>query len=145
MNRFGVVVLGGLLALACTGASNTPTPPPAASTVSGSASAVQGCSLTSKIADHGTARSVTSSVMLEVGDYFFGPTCTTGVKPGLVTITLRNTTAHMHNFSIPPLGIDTDIPGDQTVSVAVRVGAGTTAFYCKYHRTLGEQGGIRTT
>ena len=43
------------------------------------------------------------------GDFFFQPTCLTGLPSGALALTVSNSGAALHNFSLPEQGIDQDI------------------------------------
>ena len=131
---------------ACGGSSS----PPAAATAgrsSSTSSAAAACparaGLTGAVDDRGTAAAGGSSIAIAVEDSYFEPTCVTGVSPGTVTLTMRNTGASLHNISVPEQGIDTDLPTGQTVTVHVIVGATPLHYFCKYHRTSGMQAALR--
>src|SRR5512142_643106 len=93
--------LGMLLALAACGGSSTaggPTPP--AENAGGNAGAGH-CPATSGlpagVSDHGVAAAPGGQLTIAAGDFFFSPTCETGVTAGAVTLTVRNTGQALHN------------------------------------------------
>jgi plastocyanin len=97
--------------------------------------------------DHGSKDvSSSSSVDLEMDNYYFEPTLLKG-KPGeKITIKLENKGSVEHNFSVSGQGIDQDLePGkDATVTVTFPK-SGTLQFFCKYHRSQGMAGGLQAS
>jgi plastocyanin len=67
------------------------------------------------------------------------------VRPGKVTVVVRNTGAVPHTFEIPSLGVNTgNIGKHQTKQVTFTVDRpGTYAFDCAYHVTLHMDGILR--
>ncbi len=98
------------------------------------------CQLPSGAKDHGTTSVSGSGFALEAGDTFFNPTCVTGLSAGSVTVTMHNGGKSLHNFSISALGIDKDVPLGQTVTITLQLPAGSTPFFCKYHKSSGMVG-----
>lgn len=92
--------------------------------------------------DHGVAPATGATVSIEANDFFFAPTCVTGVPAGTVTLAVRNATQTLHNVSIQSLGIDRDVPPGQAVRVTLTVGTTPVPFFCKYHRTSGMVGAL---
>ncbi len=141
MIRARVRVLGVLLALAgaaCgaggAGASasggGSPAPCPAAA------------GLPTPANDHGAVVSVGSVVSIQATDFYFAPTCVTGLRAGTVTVTASNVGAALHNLTIPSLGIDRDLPPGQSITISVEMGRSPVPFFCKYHRTAGMVGAL---
>ena len=59
-----------------------------------------------------------------------------------VTVSLPNTGASLHNFSIDELGIDVDVSPGDTGSATINAPAGTYEFYCNVpgHKEAGMLG-----
>jgi plastocyanin len=80
-------------------------------------------------------------VAIAGGDFFFQPTCSTGVQPGTVKVKVRNTGQILHNFSVTDQGLDQDVEKGQTIEVAVKVEPGAPVrYFCKYHKAAGMAG-----
>lgn len=91
---------------------------------------------------HGTVAASGSQISIEAGDFFFNPTCVTGVHSGAITLTVHNGGVTLHNVSIPSLHIDMDITSGQTITVHVMMGKAPLVFFCKYHRGAGMLGAL---
>jgi uncharacterized cupredoxin-like copper-binding protein len=63
-------------------------------------------------------------------DIAFDPKALTIPANTDVTISLPNTGAAQHNFSIDELNISVDVPPGQTGSVTINAPAGTYQYYC---------------
>ncbi len=97
-------------------------------------------------ANHGTkdVRNL-SRLKLEADDYYFGPTFLRGLPGQKLTLMIESEASTLHNFSIPALGIDKDIPPRGKVQLDVTFPAsGTLTFYCKFHGPLGMKGMLKT-
>ncbi|TAK77386.1 MAG: hypothetical protein EPO16_05550 [Dehalococcoidia bacterium] len=88
------------------------------------------------------ARASGSVLTVEAGDFFFAPTCVTGVQQGTVSVTVRNSGRILHNISIPDQGIDSDIEPGKSMIVPVKVESASVPLLCKYHRTAGMVGAL---
>ncbi len=140
-----IVVLLGMTSCgssaASGGTSSTPTAPVATTaTTVGTCPASAGLPTNANI--HGTAAASGSQLSIEASDFFFSPTCVTGVPGGTVTLTVHNTGQVLHNVSISSLHIDQDVAAGQTITVQVRMGSAPLVFFCKYHRSSGMLGAL---
>jgi hypothetical protein len=141
-----IVVILGVAACSSGGgatgnASPTPTAPVAkTSAVSGTCPASAGLPPSTNI--HGTVTASGSQLSIEAGDFFFSPTCVTGVHSGAITLTVHNGGVTLHNVSIPSLHIDMDMTSGQTIMVYVLMGKAPLVFFCKYHRGAGMLGAL---
>jgi plastocyanin len=95
-----------------------------------------------QVQDKGTEPASGATVSVEAGDFFFGPTCVSGVAAGTVTLTVENTGQALHNVSIADQGIDEDVEAGQTITVQVEVSSSPLQYVCKYHRTSGMVGAL---
>jgi plastocyanin len=138
--------LGALLALAaCGGSSTAGGPAPPAGSVGGNAGAGHcpaTAGLPASVSDHGVVAATGGQLAIAAGDFFFSPTCETGVAAGTVTLTVRNTGQALHNVSIPAQHIDMDVAPGQTITVRVRMGSAPLVYFCKYHRGSGMLGAL---
>ena len=74
-------------------------------------------------------------------DYYFQPSQVVGKAGQKITLTLRNTGTHEHNFTLDSQHISKDVEAGQSATVTVTVPkSGTLTFYCKYHRARGMTG-----
>lgn len=94
------------------------------------------------MSDHGLATANGGVLTIEAGDFFFAPTCLTGVQPGTVSVTVRNSGRILHNISIPDQGIDSDVEPGKSIIVPVKVESASVPLLCKYHRTSGMVGAL---
>jgi hypothetical protein len=72
---------------------------------------------------HGAVAASGSQLSLEASDFFFSPTCVTGLHSGTITLTVHNGGVVLHNVSIPQLHIDQDMSPGQTITVVVKMEA----------------------
>ena len=91
---------------------------------------------------HGAAAGSGSQISIEASDFFFSPTCVTGLQSGTITLTVHNGGVVLHNVSIPELHIDQDMSPGQTITVQVKMGSVPLMFFCKYHRASGMLGAL---
>jgi len=150
---FALLSLVVLLGLASCGTVSTttgqasPTPPQLASTATSTPGAASGtCPSSSGLpADtnmHGVAAASGSQILIEANDFFFSPTCMTGLHSGTITLRVHNGGVVLHNLSIPELHIDQDMSPGQTITVVVKMGNTPLVFFCKYHRGSGMLGAL---
>lgn len=147
----GAVLVAGFLLGACAGGNGNSSigGPPHASSPRASApkpAAGGGCpasaGLTSSVALHGARTATGSAETLAAGNFFFEPTCLTAIPVGVVQLTISNTGAALHNFSLPGQGIDQDVEPGKHITVSVRVATLALQYVCKYHRTSGTMGAL---
>jgi plastocyanin len=140
-----IVVILGVTACSSGEASGSPSPTPTApvattAAASGTCPASAGLPASTNI--HGTIAASGSQLSIEAGDFFFSPTCVTGVHSGAITLTVHNGGVTLHNVSIPSLHIDMDMTSGQTITVHVMMGKAPLVFFCKYHRGSGMLGAL---
>ncbi len=150
---FALLSLVVLLGVAACGAASTsagqasPAPTQLASTATSTSGAASGtCPASSGLpADtnmHGAAAASGSQISIEASDFFFSPTCVTGLRSGTITLTVHNGGVVLHNVSIPALQIDQDMSPGQTITVQVKMGNTPLVFFCKYHQGSGMLGAL---
>lgn len=138
-----IVMLGVAACSSGGGASGSPSPTPTVAvttTAMGSGTCPASAGLPPSTNIHGTVAASGSQLSIEAGDFFFNPTCMTGVHSGAITLTVHNSGVTLHNLSIPSLHIDMDITSGQTITVHVMMGKAPLVFFCKYHRGAGMLG-----
>src|SRR5258708_18485673 len=86
---------------------------------------------------HGVSAASSSQISIEASDFFFSPTCVTGLHSGTITLTVHNGGVVLHNVSIPQLHIDQDMSPRQTITVVVRKGSTPLVVFCTFHRGSG--------
>jgi len=98
------------------------------------------------VADHGTQDvRGKAEVHLEADDYYFEPTILRGQPGQTVKLEIENESGTLHNFSLPALGLDKDIPPKGTVEVEVTFPpSGELRFFCKFHAALGMHGALHS-
>jgi plastocyanin len=142
---FVIIMLGVAACSSGSGATASPSPTPTAPVVttaaaSGICPASAGLPASTNI--HGTIAASESQLSIEAGDFFFSPTCVTGVQSGAITLIVHNGGVTLHNVSIPSLHIDQDMSPGQTITVHVLMGKAPLVFFCKYHRGSGMLGAL---
>jgi hypothetical protein len=138
-----IVMLGVAACSSGGGATGSPSPTPTVAvttTATGSGTCPASAGLPPSTNIHGTVAASGSQLSIEAGDFFFNPTCMTGVHSGAITLTVHNSGVTLHNLSIPSLHIDMDITSGQTITVHVMMGKAPLVFFCKYHRGAGMLG-----
>jgi plastocyanin len=146
-----LVVAVGLVASACSKKSN----PPASGTTT--TESTPGSEVTTtesegtmtigsdEANDHGTQTVSGGSIDVEVDNFYFEPTVIKGAAGAQVTLTIKNDSTTLHNFSLQDQGIDQDIQPDATQSVTVTIPqTGFVEFFCKYHKGSGMVGELAT-
>ena len=140
-----IVVLFGVTSCGRGGVSGSTSPTPAvpvATTATASGTCPASARLPASTTIHGTVAAAGSQISIEAGDFFFSPTCVTGVPSGPIILMVHNGGVTLHNVSIPSLHIDMDMTSGQTITVQVRMGSVPLVFFCKYHRSSGMLGAL---
>jgi plastocyanin/mono/diheme cytochrome c family protein len=102
------------------GAASAASPPPASGTPAGPAEGTE-------TSGGGQAA---SGLTLEAVDIAFKPTELTVKADTPTTVTITNTGAALHNFSVAELGVSVDIQPGETQTVEINAPAGSYQFYC---------------
>lgn len=142
-----------LVAGACSGggySKASPSPAAGNATVASAAVTAQAAStscpansgLKGNMKDRGAVAATGTTLAIEAGDFFFAPTCETGVEPGTITMAVKNTGEALHNVSIAAQSIDVDVAPGETITVHVKVDKDAVPYVCKYHRTSGMVGSL---
>jgi plastocyanin len=146
-----LVALAGIALLAAAACSKSSTetvasaPPSASAMTSPEASGMTApVQLTGKVNNKGSKAltGMTSTLDVELDNYYLEPTFVKADSGAHVTVTLKNDSKVEHNFSITSLNIDKDVEAGKTETVTVNLPSGTAPveFFCKYHKGLGMQG-----
>jgi plastocyanin len=134
------------VALAACGSSNS-TKTSASTTSSSSSGGGYGggyskSSSTSAKSASSSAASGSSTVTL--GDNFFQPKTITGKAGATVKLTLKNTGAAEHTFTIDSQHVNTVLTAGKSATVSVKIPAsGSVQFYCQFHKALGMVGTVK--
>ena len=151
---FAAGIVGVVLsAAACSGGGGSKaTPSPAASIATSvtspvtaqtaSTSCPANSGLSGNVKDRGAAAATGATIQIEAGDFFFSPTCETDLKPGTVTMVVKNTGQALHNVSIADQNIDMDVAPGETITVQLKLDGAAVPYVCKYHRTSGMVGSL---
>jgi plastocyanin len=115
---------------------------------SGSASAAEAdapVKLSGKVNNHGdidvTNDGDTAEVVMELDDFYLGPTFVKGAPGQTVTVELENEGEADHTFTIDSLSIDETLSPGDTKEVDVKLPeSGVLAYYCRFHKVQGMQG-----
>lgn len=94
------------------------------------------------VADQGVGAVTGGEVVIDAGDFFFGPTCSVNGAGDIVSMTVTNSGGILHNVSVADQGIDIDIQPGETIVVEIAVGDEPLVYICKYHRTAGMVGAL---
>jgi len=141
-----IIVVFGVAACSSSGQTSGSTSPaptvPVATTGTASGTCPASAGLPASTNIHGTVAASGSQMLIEAGDFFFSPTCVTGVPSGPISLTVHNGGVTLHNVSIPSLHIDMDMTSGQTITIQVRMGSAPLVFFCKYHRSSGMLGAL---
>lgn len=124
------------------GSNATAAASPAVTAQAAAASCPANSGLTGNVKDRGAAAATGTTLAIEAGDFFFAPTCETGVQPGIITMVVKNTGEALHNVSIAAQNIDVDVAPGETITVQVKVDKDPLPYVCKYHRTSGQVGSL---
>jgi plastocyanin len=135
-----LVVALGLIAGACS--KKTPTSAGGTTTTESEGTMTIG---SDEANDHGTETVSGDSIDVEVDSFYFEPTVIKGTPGAQVTLTIKNDSTLLHNFSLQDQGIDEDIQPDSTQPVMVTIPqTGFVEFFCKYHKGKGMVGELAT-
>jgi len=97
---------------------------------------------TGPVADHGVGAVANGEVVIDAGDFFFGPTCAVSDAGVTVTMTVTNSGGILHNVSVADQSIDVDLQPGETIVVDIAVADAPLVYICKYHRTAGMVGAL---
>lgn len=83
---------------------------------------------------------------MTASNFSFAPN-SLGGRPGeKVSLTLRNSSSTLHNFSSTAIGVDRDIPANGSLQIDFSVPfTGPITFFCKYHQGSGMTGQVQVT
>jgi plastocyanin len=131
----------GLLAVAVAGCGGK-----SASKPSGSGSGGGGQTTIAGVAvnNHGT-KTVSTSAVVELHDYYFKPTVLEGKAGATVTLELKNVGAVEHNFTVVGQAIDRNLQPGDSVKVTVTIPKSGAVFFCKFHKSMGMVGALEVS
>ncbi|HSO95265.1 MAG TPA: cupredoxin domain-containing protein [Acidimicrobiia bacterium] len=100
--------------------------------------------LPGKVNVHGTATATGNTIEIDQHDDYFSPTFVKiPAKATSISVTIKNVGSTQHTFTVPAENIDLLLnPGESMNATIAIKGPGAIAFYCKFHQTLGMQGGF---
>ena len=80
---------------------------------------------------------------LELDDNYFAPTFLRGAPGQRLKLVVENESSALHNFSIPGLGVDTNLAPHASAEIEVTFPeSGSTPFFCDLHTALGMNGAL---
>jgi len=83
---------------------------------------------------------------LELDDNYFQPKTIQGDPGKKITLELKNQGKVKHNFTLAEQSVDQNVAAGATAKVTVTVPmSGTLTFYCKYHRSQGMEGTLKSS
>ena len=96
------------------------------------------------VSEHGTGKVKGGAVDLEADDFFFEKTYIKAKAGTTVGVTIDNTGAVDHTFTIDAQDIDQELaPGDSVdVDVKIPKSGKAAIFYCRIHKSSGMQGAM---
>lgn len=81
------------------------------------------------------------SLVLELDDYYFGPSFIKAGPGSTVKLTLKNEGTNPHTFTSTALGVDQVLQPGASAEVTVTLPpSGASEFHCTFHRSQGMQG-----
>jgi plastocyanin len=95
--------------------------------------------------DHGTGKVKKGhAVSIDADDFYFEKTYIKGKAGETVGVTVDNTGAVDHTFTVDAQGVDEELaPGDSIdVDVKIPKSGKAATFYCRFHRSSGMQGAM---
>ena len=95
--------------------------------------------------DHGTGKvKKGNAVSIDANDFFFEKTYIKGKAGKTVSVTVDNTGAVDHTFTVDAQGVDEELaPGDSIdVDVKIPKSGKAAVFYCRFHKATGMQGAL---
>lgn len=95
---------------------------------------------------HGSATVTGSTLKLEADNFYFEPSVIRGTPGQKVTLTLENSSATAHNFTVKSQHVDVDLDPHATKTAVVTIPAsGYVSFYCEYHQSEGMAGVLQAS
>ena len=102
--------------------------------------------LTGKILDKGTGKaSDGGKIEVEMDDTYFKPTFIEAAPGATFTVELANEGSLPHTFTADALGIDQEVAPGKKAEVKVKMPKATATFHCRFHGSMGMQGGLIAT
>ncbi|HVF04727.1 MAG TPA: cupredoxin domain-containing protein [Frankiaceae bacterium] len=119
--------------------TTAPSTPPATS-----AAATPPVALTGTVDDRGTKDIGSATTLaMDLGDFYFAPTYVTAAPGTKLTIALTNSGKAPHTFTVQSPNVDVSVEAGGTGTASLTLpSSGTLAFYCRFHRAQGMQGGF---
>ena len=153
--RSTLLTFAAVTALTACGGGGTATDPDAGPTTGAPAPTTTGptptaavttppVALTGTVDDRGTEDiGAATTLTLDLGDFYFAPTYVVADPGTKLAITLENTGKAPHTFTVldPKVDVTVEAGGEGAASLTLPA-SGTVAFYCRFHRTQGMQGGF---
>jgi plastocyanin len=130
-------VLLGLLAVAVAGCGGKSASKSSSNGSGGGQTTIAGVAAN----NHGT-KTVSTSAVVELHDYYFKPTVLEGKAGATVTLELKNVGAVEHNFTVVGQTIDKNLQPGDSVKVTVTIPKSGAVFFCKFHKSMGMVGAL---
>jgi plastocyanin len=130
----------GLLAVAVTGCGGKSASKSSSSGSGGGQTTIAGVAAN----NHGT-KTVSTSAVVELHDYYFKPTVLEGKAGATVTLELKNVGAVEHNFTVVGQAIDKNLQPGDSVKVTVTIPKSGAVFFCKFHKSMGMVGALEVS
>jgi plastocyanin len=142
MRRLLIVMAGiAVLAVSCGDDDDIDGQGTATPSSSGEASSSAPVALEGEVNDEGTEEISGDEVVMELDDYYFGPTFLEAAPGATVHVELENESDDTHTFTIDALGLDQEVAPGESATVDVTLpDEGATRFYCRFHHDQGMQG-----
>jgi len=94
--------------------------------------------------NHGT-KTVSTSAVVELHDYYFKPTVLEGKAGATVTLELKNEGTIEHNFTVVGQAVDKNLQPGDSVKVTVTIPKTGAVFFCKFHKSMGMVGALEVS
>ena len=139
--RYSIVPFALVVTLAACGGGDDAGSPSAGDASTSAPPAGAPVTLEGTVTDKGTGDATGGTLALDLGDSFFAPTFVKGTPGGTVTVSLTNSGAMPHTFTVDKPKVDVQVDAGKTGTAKVTLPAsGALLFYCKFHQTTGMQG-----
>ena len=139
-----ITAIACLVALSACGGDDGGSSGTAPSDPPSSSAAAAGAPVTLKgtVTDKGTKDLAGATTLaLDLGDSYFAPTFVQGKPGSTVAVSLTNSGAMPHTFTIDAPKVDVTVEAGKKGTASVKLPAsGAIAFYCKFHVSQGMQG-----
>jgi len=99
-------------------------------------------SLAGTTTNHGT-KTASSSMEVEIDDFYFGPTFIKAKAGEKITLELKNEGKAVHTFTSTDLNVDEQLAAGASKKITITAPqTGHALFFCRFHQGQGMQGAV---